>query len=210
MFAQTVSAQVSPTAATSLVPISQTQMIQTRTLEATLGPRLDLNGMRFGRLLVVCYADSMGGKARWLCRCDCGNEKVFVSGNLRSGSSTSCGCFQIERASDARMVHGHNMRGARTAEHKTWVRMLQRCENEKAADYQRYGGRGITVCKRWHIFENFFADMGVRPSADLSIDRKDNDGSYEPGNCRWATRSVQQSNKRPYHHRIKSTERKPD
>ncbi|WP_143565689.1 hypothetical protein [Sinorhizobium fredii] len=99
-----------------------------------------------------------------------------------------------------KVTHG----GTRLPEYRVWAGMHQRCNNPKSTRYAKYGGRGIMICERWNSFENFLADMGPRPTPDHSIDRRDNDGNYEPGNCRWATRSEQQQNKSAYpkDHRI--------
>jgi hypothetical protein len=110
---------------------------------------------------------------------------------LKSGGVTSCGCVQREK------VTRHGRTG--TVEHDAWQNMLYRCNTVTSASYENYGGRGITVCERWQTFENFFADMGERPSARHSIDRIDNDRGYEPGNCRWATVAQQGRNRRTCH-----------
>jgi len=116
-------------------------------------------------------------------------ENPVNGSDLRSGKSTGCRSCAI-------LKHGHSSHraGKLSREYKTWMSMKQRCANPKAGFYARYGGRGITVCDRWNLFVNFLADMGVRPP-DHSLDRIDNDGNYEPGNCRWATRKQQSYNK---------------
>lgn len=111
--------------------------------------------------------------------------------NLRHGHTSSCGCRRVA-AGKRNRIHGRTD----TPEFKIWTGVLTRCENPRCEAYPRYGGRGIEVCERWQTFENFLADMGPRPSADHSIDRIENDGNYEPGNCRWATDAEQNQNTR--------------
>ena len=157
---------------------------------------LDLTGQRFGRLTVIERAHlhrlpSGQGAWRWRCRCTCGNESFPISADLRNGSVRSCGCL---RAEGNAKTHGLTSNGKRSPEYRSWEAMKRRCSNPKVTGFKRYGGRGIRVCSRWHSFENFLADMGPRPEG-TTLDRfPDNDGNYEPGNVRWATRSEQGNN----------------
>jgi hypothetical protein len=153
-------------------------------------------GKRFARLVVL--DDSGVGKDRRIfCRCDCGNEKSIIANHVRTGRIRSCGCLQREIAILSNTIHGHNRIGQRTSEYRIWYAMKDRTLNPKSPAWDDYGGRGITVCDRWRdSFEAFLADMGPRPSG-LTLDRKNNDGNYEPGNCRWATWAEQNNNRRP-------------
>jgi hypothetical protein len=129
------------------------------------------------------------GHSYWLCRCDCGGKAFGSTGNLKRGAIVSCGCKREN------YFREHGRTG--TPEHRAWLNMLERCRNERHPGYPYYGGRGIVVCSRWRdSFEAFLTDMGERPSPDLSIDRIDNDGNYEPGNCRWGTKKQQMRNRR--------------
>lgn len=131
--------------------------------------------------------------------CDCGARGTPRARYLRDGQSTSCGCFQRERARASQLRHGEAPRAGSpsTAEHRAWTNMRGRCENPSDTYFAEYGGRGIRVCDRWAVFENFLADMGRRPSSRHSLDRfPDNNGNYEPRNVRWATPEQQGNNKR--------------
>jgi len=151
--------------------------------------RYDLTGNKYGRLVVLSRSGkNKHGQSLWLCRCDCGKEKVISSVSLKGGRSNSCGCLQKE----SRIKHGKH----KTPTYNSWDSMIQRCENPKTPKYTLYGGRGIKVCDSWHEFKNFFEDMGERPSTEYSLERVDNNGNYEPGNCKWATQIEQCRNRR--------------
>lgn len=156
----------------------------------------DLSGRRFGELSVIepsgrhVFAKG-GAHIYWLCQCDCGREKRINGGSLRTGRTISCGCHMQEigrRRGHKNTRHG--MTGS--PEHRVWSSMRARCRNNSPY----YGARGIEVCERWEVFENFLADMGPRPSASHSLGRKENDIGYCPENCRWETRVEQARNQR--------------
>jgi hypothetical protein len=160
-------------------------------------PRQDLAGRQFGQLVVLGKSNRTDNGRNfpfWLCRCECGTEKDVDGAALKSGLTKSCGCG---RAANFR-TDGLHTRYRR--EYAVWQQAIQRCHNPTAQGYGRYGARGIEVCDRWRSsFAAFIEDMGPRPGDDLSLDREDNDGNYEAGNCRWATRVQQCRNMRSNH-----------
>ena len=158
---------------------------------------IDISGQRFGRLIVIKEnGTTKNGDIRWLCRCDCGNEKTITGSKLRSGHTQSCGCLQRETIRKIRTKH--NMSSASL--YSIWGNMKERCYRKTNNRYYRYGARGITVCDEWHDFANFSEwafDNGYEEG--LSIDRIDIDKNYEPGNCRWIPLSEQMQNRSNTH-----------
>lgn len=152
------------------------------------GNNIDLHKRRFGRFVALDYV----GKSRWACLCDCGGMVSVRGKDLLSGSSQSCGCLGRELASARLKTHGMT----RTPEWIAWIAMHDRCTRKAHPAYHHYGGRGITVCERWKTFENFLEDMGLRPEGRYTLDRTDNDKGYDPDNCRWATYTEQENNRR--------------
>lgn len=153
--------------------------------------RRDLTGSMFGRWRVIGEKVARrAGLRAWLCACECGSHaRLVLESQLISSKSRSCGCGWFGRSAQA------GPRRCGTPTHNSWRAMMGRCYQPTYANYPRYGGAGITVCERWHSFENFLADMGERPDG-TSLDRKDSAGNYDLQNCRWATKIEQLSNRR--------------
>lgn len=159
-------------------------------LKLPTNPRfVNITGKQFGYLLAIHYIP----KGKWLVKCYCGTEKIVQTGHLLGGNTKSCGCLQKDLMRQKSKKHGM----WESKEYSTWSSMKQRCYNSKNLFYKDYGGRGIRICDRWKdSFENFFADMGKKPTPKHSIDRIDVNGNYEPSNCRWATPLQQGFNQR--------------
>ena len=154
--------------------------------------KIDLTGQQFGRLTVI-ERDTSSKRSAWFCRCSCGNIKSVQMTHLRSGATTSCGCYQKERASKSNLIHG----GSRTSLHNRWKAMRQRCNNPNDRGYANYGGRGIALCNEWNdykVFEEWSKNNSY--SEELELDRIDNDKGYSPDNCRWVKRIVNNHNRR--------------
>lgn len=168
---------------------------------------IDITGQKFGMLTALKQVESTPGanSSRWLCRCDCGVEKISTSADLRSGHSSQCGCKTGRSNQSKGKIVKHGL--SKVPGYTSWSHMMVRCYSKKCNRYYRYGGRGIVVCARWRDdFKNFLDDMGKRPGPEYSLDRIDNDKNYSCGhceeckangwlaNCRWATASEQSFN----------------
>lgn len=165
--------------------------------------KLDLTGQRFGRLIAIEESGrSKGRSVIWLCKCDCGNTHTVIAPMLKNGSIRSCGCLKRDMVAEKNYKHGH----AGDRLYRIWAGIKRRCYVEKDASYKDYGGRGICLCEEWHDYEKFHEwamNNGYDPDAPrgtCTIDRINPNGHYEPSNCRWASTTVQQRNKRNNHY----------
>lgn len=149
-----------------------------------------VSGDVFGRLTVICLVKGPRRGRFFLCKCRCGREITKYAGHLLNGSAVSCGCAHF--IDPANTTHGMS----HTPEYRAWENARARCQNPKNKKYSLYGGRGIRFCKRWqNSFQNFIADMGVKPDPSLTLERKNSNGNYTPENCHWASYETQNNNR---------------
>lgn len=155
--------------------------------------KIELVGQTFGRLIVLSFeGKNKENRPMWLCKCECGNEKVVLEKNLKNGGTKSCGCLVVRNGKEKTK---HNMTDTPTW--KSWRAMMKRCYEPSASNFSTYGGKGISVESRWHIFQNFLEDMGERKE-NMSIDRINTDLGYFKENCRWASNTTQNNNRGDY------------
>lgn len=160
-------------------------------------PSSDISNQKFGKLTAIFRAKNhtKGHHKYWKCKCDCGNEKVIRANHLISGLTLGCGCDRYEKVSDKNKKHGHSSGKKWSPIYVSWAAMIRRCSSPKSNRWHRYGGRGISVCEQWKTFQGFLNDMGKTWERGLSIDRIDNDGNYEPLNCKWSSPKEQANNR---------------
>ena len=162
----------------------------------------DHTNLRYKRLVAIRFVEIRRNRmAYWLCRCDCGAEVIVQGGHLTSGNTGSCGCLVRDNASDLprspSLRHGHARTASMTPEYRSWRSMKNRCTNPRDIGYADYGGRGISVCDEWlNSFDQFLADMGLKPTRSHTINRIDNETGYERDNCLWSSKTEQSRNTR--------------